>query len=208
MEHEYAARHYAVERYLLNELNASDREEFEEHYFACPDCAEAVRTGTYFADNARAELPRRARVQAIPAMPRLTVWQRFAPAMATAAVLLLAVVGYQNMRVPRPELLATSGVIHPVARGTEEVFQLKPGQKTAVLRMDLNADREYPYYAVELKTASGKTILRQVTEAPRDGALEFSNLGPGEYELAVRGEASAGAQPGTVVASRKFAVKQ
>ena len=43
----------AVERYLLNELKPEEREQFEEHYFGCVDCADAVRTGTQLAVNGR-----------------------------------------------------------------------------------------------------------------------------------------------------------
>ena len=53
MDHEYAIEHHSIEQYLLGEMNGHDREAFEEHYFSCPECAEAVRTGVYFADNAR-----------------------------------------------------------------------------------------------------------------------------------------------------------
>ncbi|MGI8744279.1 MAG: zf-HC2 domain-containing protein [Bryobacteraceae bacterium] len=214
MDHQYATENYAVEQYLLGEMNRAEREEFEEHYFSCPECADAVRSGTYFADNAQLALKGQlgrptvaGRVVEMKARPRPTLWQRLALPVGVAAAVLLAAVGYQNLRVEQPQLLARS-VIHPAARGTEDVIQLKPGQKTAVLRMDLNSDQAYPYYTVDLETQSGKAILHQVTEAPPDGALEISEIAPGLYEVSVRGQSSPSAQPGPVVERSKFLVKK
>ena len=39
MDHEVVVRQKLTERYLLGELDGQAREEFEEHYFDCPDCA-------------------------------------------------------------------------------------------------------------------------------------------------------------------------
>src|SRR5260370_4206216 len=39
MEHDEAIRQKATERYLLDELNPELRDQFEEHLFACQDCA-------------------------------------------------------------------------------------------------------------------------------------------------------------------------
>lgn len=223
MDHQYATEKYAVEQYLLGEMSLQEREEFEEHYFSCPECAEAVRAGTHFADNVQFSAePRQApreepdrptgagQVVEMKARPRPTLWQRLSPPVGVAAAVLLAIVGYQNFSPKpslRPELLARS-VIRPVARGSGNVIQLKPGQKTAILRMDLNSDRAYPYYAVDLQTQSGKSILHQVTEAPADGALEIAQIPPGVYEVAVRGQADASGQPGPVVERSKFLVKE
>ncbi|HUB31760.1 MAG TPA: zf-HC2 domain-containing protein [Bryobacteraceae bacterium] len=44
MDHEAAVRTAAVERYVLGEMKDDERDAFEEHYFSCPACAEAVRT--------------------------------------------------------------------------------------------------------------------------------------------------------------------
>ena len=42
MNHAEAVETQVVERYLLGELNDSETEEFEQHYFACADCAAEV----------------------------------------------------------------------------------------------------------------------------------------------------------------------
>ena len=43
MDHGDAVRLKATERYLLNELDPEQLDQFEEHLFDCPDCALDVR---------------------------------------------------------------------------------------------------------------------------------------------------------------------
>lgn len=54
MDHQIALNTQAVERYSLGELTSPEREEFEEHFFTCSDCAAALREHEVFAANARA----------------------------------------------------------------------------------------------------------------------------------------------------------
>ena len=53
MNHDEAIRLKAAEKYLLGELNAELRDQYEDHYFGCAECAQEVRTGAVFIDNAR-----------------------------------------------------------------------------------------------------------------------------------------------------------
>lgn len=55
-DHQQAIRSRAVERYLLDELPSPLREGFEDHFFCCAQCAEALRVGSILRDNARALL--------------------------------------------------------------------------------------------------------------------------------------------------------
>ncbi len=54
-DHQRAVSLHAVESYLLDELPSPLREEFEEHYFDCPEC-EALRAGLILQQNGRALL--------------------------------------------------------------------------------------------------------------------------------------------------------
>ena len=56
MDHAEAVRKLVVEQYFLGELSGPEREEFEEHFFSCPECVEALEIGTEFMKNARAVL--------------------------------------------------------------------------------------------------------------------------------------------------------
>jgi Putative zinc-finger len=58
MDHLEAIQRGAVEKYLLNELPPPERDEFEEHYFDCRECAEDLRATAAFLDGAKRELKR------------------------------------------------------------------------------------------------------------------------------------------------------
>ena len=53
MDHSEAVRLGAAERYLLGELPPDLREQFEDHFFGCLECAQDVRAGAVFVDGAR-----------------------------------------------------------------------------------------------------------------------------------------------------------
>jgi spermidine synthase len=53
MSHDEAVRILAAERYLLMEFDERVREAFEEHFFACSDCAADLRIGVAFLDGLR-----------------------------------------------------------------------------------------------------------------------------------------------------------
>ena len=53
MAHEEAERTNAAESYLLNELTEEQRARFEEHYFQCPICAEALLAGQTLIEGVR-----------------------------------------------------------------------------------------------------------------------------------------------------------
>ena len=51
MTHNDAKITHAVERYFLGELSGAEAEDFEAHYFDCPECAEEVRILVLFVVN-------------------------------------------------------------------------------------------------------------------------------------------------------------
>lgn len=102
MEHTEAVRLQAAEKYLLGELNRAQREEYEEHYFDCSACAEELKATVAFMESAkqvaRERVPEPVDDKTLAAAPSgWFAWLRPAFAVpALAAVLLLAVVAYQN----------------------------------------------------------------------------------------------------------------
>ena len=56
MDHEIAIEIRAAERYCCGELTPEERDQFEEHFFLCRECAEEVRWEQIFAANAKAVL--------------------------------------------------------------------------------------------------------------------------------------------------------
>ena len=57
MGHEEAENDNAVEGYLLNELTEDQRARFEEHYFQCPICADAILVGQSLIEGIRQKRP-------------------------------------------------------------------------------------------------------------------------------------------------------
>ena len=53
MDHNEAVRLKTTERYLLQELDPEQLEQFEEHFFDCPECALDVRTTAKFLQQAK-----------------------------------------------------------------------------------------------------------------------------------------------------------
>src|ERR1700721_3898026 len=103
MNHDEAIRLKAAEKYLLGELTAELRDQYEDHYFGCAECAQEMRTGAVFIDNARDVLGSGsvgvAELGAQHHPSRSCGWWTalLRPAFAIPALaLLLLVAGYQN----------------------------------------------------------------------------------------------------------------
>ena len=88
MECAQIKREEVVERYLTGSLGPQERESFEEHYFACEQCFAALQAHRALQAELSASGPQ---IRAMPA-PNPTAW-RWTAAMATAAVVILAVLG-------------------------------------------------------------------------------------------------------------------
>ncbi len=74
MDHWEATRNFAVEQYLLGELSETQRDEFEHHFFDCPECAEGVVTAAILVANARAVFREPRAIKTVP--PRNDARQR------------------------------------------------------------------------------------------------------------------------------------
>ena len=56
MEHTQAIQLKAAERYVLGELPRDLREQYEEHFFSCVECAEELNLAAAFIENSRAAM--------------------------------------------------------------------------------------------------------------------------------------------------------
>ena len=59
MNHDEAVQLMTAEKYLLNELSPDVRDQVEEHFFDCMDCANDVRAGAVFIEKSKAVLGER-----------------------------------------------------------------------------------------------------------------------------------------------------
>jgi len=163
MNHQEATQQGAVEKYLLNELAPPERDEFEEHFFDCPECAEDLHMTAAFLDTAARELERLTPRRLTPEhsaperrAPKRAGASRFAflfrPAFAAPAfATLLLVIAYQNAVVyPRltaelaasrtPELLTSVSLIGGNSRGAAVPSVTLP-QKNQPLLLTLDIPR-------------------------------------------------------------------
>src|SRR5579859_7429654 len=53
MDHNEAVRLQAAEKYLSGEFTRAQRDEYEEHYFDCPTCAEELKATVAFMESAK-----------------------------------------------------------------------------------------------------------------------------------------------------------
>ncbi len=119
MDHQEAIRLTATERYLMDELSPELRDQFEEHFFDCAECATDVKTASLFIETSKDVLAE-PRLEAVPAfrppVPTPKGWfDWFRPALAVPTfAVLLAVIGYQTfVTVPRLKVAVNSPEILP-----------------------------------------------------------------------------------------------
>jgi hypothetical protein len=206
MDHTAVVREKTTERYLLNELDAEVRNEFEAHYFDCPECAQDVSAASVFVEHSKLVLgespePAPIRVAARPVRGGFFAWLR--PAFAAPALaLLLAVVGYQNLityprlqsELNQPQVLPSVAVnIGTYGAGETTV----PEGKGLLLSLRIPPDGAYTRYTAELYNPAGKPE-GSFTIAPAPGQDQWSVSVPavhreaGTYTLALHGVTSTG----------------
>lgn len=208
MEHQEAIQLRATERYLLGDLAGDIREQFEEHYFSCVECARDVEAGAAFIDAAREMLAKDSPVETVTlkqkAQPRrwFNVFLRPAVAVPVMATLLVAAV-YQNAYViPRmrgelaeanaPRVLQWHSLIAENSRGGEPMTITAPPNTDFGLFLDIPPEKHFPAYTCDFETQSGSpefSIRVSANQAAQNLQLLIpsSRLGPGKHVLVVRG---------------------
>ena len=202
MDHQEATTNQVVERYVLNELTPEERDAFEDHFFVCAECADAVRTGTLLAVNtqavAREQLlhpPQAGQVVNFPARPARRAWRDWLS--VAAAAILLGIFGFQNaVVIPtlRRQAAALSApgpieavLLRPPARGAVPVIHT--GASRHSLQIDLGAQNLRPAYQVTIRKNGGQAIAVFTAKPSIDGVLQIGwppTMAPGDYEILVR----------------------
>ncbi len=205
MEHQDAIQLGAAEKYLLGELTTAQRDEFEEHFFDCRECAADLRMTADFLDIARNELRRGHFGRAASKTLKWSWLELFArPAVLTPAfTLLLAVIAYQNgVVLPRingqiallrqPGVVTTVSLIGGNSRGGAPPAVSGSAGQPVLLSLDIPATRPYPRYACILLDASGAVVWRVPVSAAQAQDTVSINvpagaLHAGDYTLVVQG---------------------
>jgi len=210
MQHNEADQSLAVERYLLGDMTTAEVAQFEEHLFICTDCAEAVKTGVAFVENARAvfrePLAHRGReATKIGLRWQPTPWwkQLLAPAFlpALAALALVCVAGYQQLVVihglrtqlaeaTAPQPLA-SFAVHAVSRSAPQSIIVPAKVRFFSLYFDVAEENASGYSCSILDgTGSVKFTEHLLPAKPETGGvltllIGRSGLPEGNYTLVV-----------------------
>src|SRR5580704_17222060 len=183
MDHSESIRLMAAEKYLLGELAPELREQFEEHFFDCQECALDVRAGAALVEHSKVvfSVPVGVSQSKVPAQARTKAgwlaWLRPALVVPVLAVL-LAVIGYQNLvTYPQLKQMASSPQILPWAsinvstRGTSTT-QISPrvGEGFHLL-VNIPPESVYTSYTFNLASPSGKLAWsRTIPAASSDEA--------------------------------------
>lgn len=215
MDHDVVVRQKLTERYLLDELDPPARDEFEEHFFDCKECALDVRAGALFVEQSKVVLaekvePVAARLPATagPAKPGWLPW--FRPAVVVPVmVMLLAVIGYQNLVLypqlqqafSRPQVLPWASVNVGTYGSEGPAITTRRGEGF-LLFVRIPPDSGYSHYGAELYNPGGKlewSLMIPVHSGKETSAQDQwpvqvpgANREAGSYTLAVRGITTAG----------------
>jgi hypothetical protein len=206
MDHSESIRLMAAEKYLLGELTPELREQFEEHFFDCQECALDVRAGAALVEHSKVVLSEPVAVSKpvpVPAKPARSAWFRPAFIVPVLAALLV-VVGYQNLvTYPQLKQAMNSPQILPWAsinvstRGTNTT-QISPRAGEGFhLLVNIPPESRYTSYTFNLSSASGRlewsrTVPAVASDEARSIYVPGANQEQGIYTLAVRGNTAAG----------------
>jgi hypothetical protein len=211
MDHNETIQLEAAVKYVLGELSPVQREEYEEHYFDCAECAVDLKALATFADTAREVLRQQKANQPVGvSTPAGAGWFRwFQPIVAVPAfAALLLIIAYQNtVTIPQArntpsasatEVYGQSFLIQPsdIRRGGEtsgsEAIEVRPNEGF-LLQLDFIPSATFPAYLCQLQDPSGH-VLQQFS-IPADKAKQELHLPispgslshPGKYNLVFLG---------------------
>lgn len=200
IDHQEAVNNLMAERYLLGELNAGEREAYEEHLFSCVTCFEQVKAGTELVGHLQRIDPEP--VTVAPGFLAQIIRNLRQPVAVTAFGLFLCASGiavHQNavitrLKEPRPELRST---LAGIAHGSSEI-KLITASRNAGLSLGVEYARkgEFISYQVQILSGAGKTLhtfaLFEQTGTMASIAMPAEALEPGQYSIVVFGRRSDG----------------
>ena len=230
MDHTEAVRLQAAEKYLLGELSKEQRDEYEEHYFSCAECAEELKASVVFVEGARQVLRDEAKERVAAARDKERgkqgwfAWLRPAFAAPAFAALLL-VIGYQNaLTIPGLKQANSRAAAIKVAKSFSllavrsagagsEIIRVRPDEGYG-LDVDIPPTSSADGYICEVQDEAGKarvTLPVSADEAKRTVHVNVpgGSLPAGKYAFVVYSGQAANVPAGKAneVARLPFAVE-
>ena len=215
MDHDVVVRHKMTEQYLLGELDPEARDQFEEHFFDCADCALDVRAGALFVEQSKVVLADKSEPvsNVLPAaIPAKSGWlaglrSMLRPAFAVPVMaLLLVVIGYQNLvtypqlarQLNNPQVLpwASVNVGTYGSGGGGTPITTRKGEGF-LLFVRIPPDGAYSHYTAELYNPAGTlewsvTIPASSSQDQWPIQVPGANREAGSYALKVHGVTASG----------------
>lgn len=211
MDHAVVAAQRMTERYLLNELDPAARDEFEEHYFNCTECAADVHAAALLVERIRDGAIPDPELHSVPALrpsPIPSAWLDWLrPAFIVPVMaMLLAVVGYQNLvtypqlahQLNRPQVLAWAPVNLDTYGSEVPTITPQPGQAFLLL-VRIPPGGMYSKYTADLYNPAGKLEWSFAFTLPASSKQDQwplqvpgANREAGRYKLVVHGITAAG----------------
>jgi len=192
IDHQDAVKSLMAERYLLGELNAGEREAYEEHLFSCDTCFEQVKAGTEFVGHLRRMATEEREEQ--PAWSRL-VHRVLHPSPALAfGVLFLCTTGVSvrqamvihQMNAPEAVMVVT---VTEASRASDKPINV-PRRGSFELRAVFGHEQKLQSYRARVVSASGKEMASVAIKDPENGEIQLRlNAGQfrdGDYILIVQ----------------------
>lgn len=209
MDHNAVVRERMTEKYLLEELDPEMRNEFEEHFFDCPECAMDVRAASDFVTQSKLVLSESAEPSSVHEKAAVQeranrgwfAWLR--PAFAIPALaLLLAIIGYQNLvtypqlrsALRQPQVLPATTINLLTYGSNSSPLTVNPGQGF-LLNVIIPPDRRYLAYKVDLYSPAGGVESVPIPASANDTwPIRFpeAERQSGTYKLTVHGVTATG----------------
>jgi len=215
MDHNEAIQLQAAVKYVLGELSPVQRDDYEEHYFDCAECAVDIKALATFADTTREVLRQEREKQIarnlVPARGGRLRWLQPIVAVPAFAALLL-IIAYQNVvTIPHArqdassvaaELFVTSRAPKmAVTRGSEDIpkYSIRQGQSLP-LKFDFTPKKSFDAYVCQLQDESGHPVLQvrvpgSFTNKELNLVVPANSVKPGKYTLVFTGDPASTGQP-------------
>ncbi|BDC52617.1 hypothetical protein F183_A49320 [Bryobacterales bacterium F-183] len=188
-DHQHAVASQAVERYLLGDLEPALRARFEEHFFGCPTCAEALRTGAVLEEAARALLQADPSLNVAESRRRAgIVPSSDAAAQGTQDAQVRAAADRRSGWMPRPGVrvwVPWAVALFFAVVSFQQYRELAAPRIESAAPLILRADARG---AAVSASASADTAISLTIDVPTDGLYHW-NLYPNEGKTRLTGEA-------------------
>lgn len=225
MDHTEAIRARAAEQYLLGELPVGLRDEFEEHFMSCGECAQDLRAGATLLGGMKEALRYETADGAGRVPKRRESWiaALFKPSVAVPAfAVLLAVIAYQGLvtiphmesalsKATAPTSIASFSLLGGSSRGEASVpVVAKTGQPFA-LYVDIPPQPAFPLYTLDVETAAGAfefslPVSAEQAQKTVEVFVPAGRLNAGDYIVSIRGTESQTGGQGTEIAQLRFSL--